>query len=79
MTMESRRDRAAMPDRALRLYRIREVADLLGLCQSKAYALISSGSLRAIKIDRATRVDSDEVVRFIDERRQDDLVYRFEL
>jgi len=47
------------------LLRVPEVARALGLGRSTIHRLIREGRLKAIKIDRATRISREEVQAFV--------------
>lgn len=48
------------------LFRVREVAPLLGLSRSKTYELVMGGRLGSVVIDGCRRVPAEEVTRFTD-------------
>ena len=48
-----------------RLLRVEEAANLLCIGRTKAYELIATGQLHAVRLGRATRISSREVDRFI--------------
>jgi excisionase family DNA binding protein len=48
-----------------RLYHVEEAASILSIGRTKAYELIATGRLHAIRLGRATRVSSTEIERFI--------------
>lgn len=47
------------------LYRMSEVADLLGLGQSKVYRLVREGKLRAVKVDGAIRIPRESLELYL--------------
>jgi excisionase family DNA binding protein len=51
------------------LYRVEEAASILSLGRSKTYELIARGAIRAVKIDGATRIPSDELRAYVDRAR----------
>jgi excisionase family DNA binding protein len=52
----------------LKLMKAREVGNILGISISKAYALIASGDIPAVKIGRCVRVQPRDLMAYIDER-----------
>ena len=48
-----------------RLYRPREVAELLAVSRGEVYALISKGLIRSVRIAKAVRVSAQEVERLM--------------
>lgn len=48
------------------LYRVREVAVVLGLSRTKTYELVRSGRLPSVKIDGARRVRGQDVVAYVE-------------
>lgn len=48
------------------LYRVTEVAAVLGLSRAKVYQLIESGALRSVKIDSSRRVKAADLRAFVD-------------
>jgi len=44
------------------LWRVEEVAELLGICRSRVFGLINAGELASVKIGKSRRVP-DEAVR----------------
>ena len=47
------------------LYRVSEVADTLSLSRAKVYELISSGTLRSVRIDGARRIRASDLAAFV--------------
>lgn len=48
-----------------RLYRPREVAEMLALSRGEVYALISKGLIRSVRIAKSVRVSSEELDRLL--------------
>ena len=47
------------------LYKIADVADLLGLGQSKVYRLVRDGKLRAVRVDGVIRIPRDSLESYV--------------
>ncbi len=47
------------------LYKVGEAASALGLSRAKVYELISSGALRAVRIDGARRIKAADLEAFV--------------
>ncbi len=47
------------------LYRVSEAAIALGLSRAKVYELISSGALRAVRIDGSRRIKATDLEAFV--------------
>ena len=47
------------------LYRVTEAAVALGLSRAKVYELISSGALRAVRIDGARRIKAADLEAYV--------------
>jgi excisionase family DNA binding protein len=47
------------------LYRVSEAAIALGLSRAKVYELISSGALRAVRIDGARRIRAADLEAYV--------------
>ena len=47
------------------LYRVSEAAIALGLSRAKVYELISSGALRAVRIDGARRIKAADLEAYV--------------
>ena len=47
------------------LYRVNEVADMLGLGMSKVYQLIRAGQLRAVRVGGTIRIPRESLERYI--------------
>ena len=59
-------------EKGVKLYRVREVAELLGVSKKTVYMLIQSGQLPAIRIGArggGLRVSHADLVEFIERRR----------
>ena len=46
-----------------RLYRPREVAEMLALSRGEVYALIAQGRIRAVRIAKSVRITAEELDR----------------
>jgi excisionase family DNA binding protein len=53
------------------LYRVSEAALALGLSRAKVYGLISSGALRAVRIDGSRRIKAADLEAFVDSLGED--------
>ena len=53
-----------MPDKLL--YRVAEVAPMLGLSRAKVFQLIQSGTLRSVKIDSSRLIKATDLREFVD-------------
>lgn len=48
------------------LYRVPEVAEMLGLGKTKTYSLVGRGVIRSVRIDAAVRVPGSAIQEFVD-------------
>ena len=53
------------------LLTIPEVCEALNLGKTKIYQLLASGEISALRVGRAVRVEPDEVERFVQRARQE--------
>jgi len=44
---------------------VTDIADTLGIGRNKAYLLVNSGQIKALKLGNHYRIPSDEFIRFI--------------
>ena len=51
------------------LLRVPEAARLLGIGRTKAYGLVASGELETVRIDRAVRIPTAAVERYVERLR----------
>ncbi|GAA4875681.1 helix-turn-helix domain-containing protein [Actinomycetospora straminea] len=47
------------------LWRVEEVAELLGICRSRVFGLITTGELASVKIGKSRRVPDDAVRAYV--------------
>jgi excisionase family DNA binding protein len=45
---------------------IKDVCRIIGIGKTKTYELLGNGSLTGIKVGRATRIDADELTKFLE-------------
>jgi excisionase family DNA binding protein len=50
------------------LYRVEEVAEMLGLGRTKTYQLVASGELPSVRLGRCLRVPAHAIRRWIEEQ-----------
>jgi excisionase family DNA binding protein len=48
------------------LYRVTDAADALSLSRAKVYELITSGALRSVRIDGASRIRAADLEAFVE-------------
>jgi excisionase family DNA binding protein len=48
------------------LWRVEEVAELLGICRSRVFGLITAGELTSVKIGKSRRVPDDAVRAYVE-------------
>jgi len=56
--------------------KVPEVAAVLRVARSRAYELVASGTIPAVKIGRSVRVSRGELDRWLEEQRYLDIVQR---
>ena len=54
----------------MRLYRITEVAELMGCGRTTVYALLKSGELKSVKVAGCRRVHADDLAEYVDRLRR---------
>ncbi len=48
-----------------RLFKIKEVEDILSLSKSALYREINAGNLKAVHVGKAIRITNDEIIRYV--------------
>jgi excisionase family DNA binding protein len=56
-------------DREPEFLKVPEVAEMLRIARSRAYDLVSNGTIPAVKIGRSLRVSRKELERWLEEQR----------
>ena len=54
----------------LRLFRISEVAELMGCGRTTVYALLKSGELKSVKVAGCRRVHADDLAEYLERLRE---------
>lgn len=53
------------------LWRVEEVAELLGICRSRVFGLINAGELASVKIGKSRRVPDEAVRAYVESLTRD--------
>jgi excisionase family DNA binding protein len=53
----------------VKLYRVPEAAQALGLSRAKVYELVQSGALGSVKIDASRRIPAQDLAQFVERLR----------
>jgi excisionase family DNA binding protein len=51
----------------MKLYSVKEVADMLGVTYNTVWNLINTGKIKAVKVGRVLRIEQEEVERIMKE------------
>ena len=57
-------------EKIVRLLTIRETAELLRVSERTVYGLLDNRAIRRVRIGGATRIEHDEIVRYLDAQRE---------
>ena len=57
-------------EKIVRLLTIRETAELLRVSERTVYGLLDNRAIRRVRIGAATRIEHDEIVRYLDAQRE---------
>lgn len=66
LRVESRMENGVVPQ----LITVTEAAERLGLSRSKMYELLAAGEMPSVRIGRTRRIDTEDLVAFVEQHRQ---------